>query len=135
RPGRATTDRRRGPRRVPVDVLRRLQQSSHRQRQAIRSRRRRLPGRFWHWLGRARLDLLRYANGVPLCAATTCLPAQHFPDAARIGKASVSITCMLTLFCGCHYTCEHTHVVAAIANTEDVASLRGSARSSLADSR
>src|SRR5262249_35089188 len=70
------------------------------------------------------LDLLRYANGVPLCAATTWLPAQRFRDAARIYAASASITRMLAHFGVRDYTRERTQVMAAIANAEDAASLK-----------
>ena len=72
----------------------------------------------------ARLDLLRYADGIPLCAATTWLPAQHFPDAARIYAASASVTRMLAHFGVCDYTRERTQVTAAIANAEDAASMK-----------
>ena len=71
-----------------------------------------------------RLDLLRYADGVPLCAATTWLPAQRFPDAARIYAASASVTRMLAHFGVRDYMRERTHVTAAIANGEDAASLK-----------
>jgi GntR family transcriptional regulator, phosphonate transport system regulatory protein len=71
-----------------------------------------------------RLDLLRYADGVPLCAATTWLPARRFGDAARIYTASGSITRMLGHFGVGDYTRERTQVMAAIANAEDAASLR-----------
>lgn len=72
----------------------------------------------------ARLDLLRYADGIPLCAATTWLPAQRFPDAARIYSASASITRMLAHFGVCDYTRERTQVTAAIANAEDAANMK-----------
>ena len=71
-----------------------------------------------------RLDLLRYADGVPLCAATTWLPAQRFRDAARIYAASASITRMLAHFGVRDYTRERTQVTAAIANAEDASSLK-----------
>jgi GntR family phosphonate transport system transcriptional regulator len=71
-----------------------------------------------------RLDLLRSADGVPLCAATTWLPAQRFRDAARIYAASASVTRMLAHFGVCDYTRERTQVTAAIANAEDAARLK-----------
>jgi len=71
-----------------------------------------------------RLDLLREADGVPLCAGTTWLPAARFPDAARIYAASNSITRLLAYFGIRDYARTQTHITAAIATATDAASLQ-----------
>src|SRR5262252_2534197 len=45
-----------------------------------------------------RLELLRHADRIPLCAATSWLAAQRFPGAARIYASSNSITRVLAHF-------------------------------------
>ena len=71
-----------------------------------------------------RLDLLRSADRVPVCATTTWLPAQRFPDAAKIYAGSSSITRMLAHFGVRDYARKHTHVTAAIADAGDASSLK-----------
>jgi GntR family transcriptional regulator, phosphonate transport system regulatory protein len=71
-----------------------------------------------------RLELLRHADRVPLCAATSWLPAQRFPQAARTYSLSGSITRMLTRYGVRDYTRKNTHVTAAIAEIGDASSLK-----------
>ena len=71
-----------------------------------------------------RLDLVRDADRVPICASTSWLPAQRFPDAARVYAATNSITKMLARFGVRDYSRKSTHVTAAIAGSADAASLK-----------
>ena len=71
-----------------------------------------------------RLELLRNADRIPLCAATSWLAAQRFPDAARIYASSQSITRMLAHFGIRDYARKSTKVTAAIAEAGDSASLK-----------
>jgi GntR family phosphonate transport system transcriptional regulator len=71
-----------------------------------------------------RLELLRNADRIPLCAATSWLAAQRFPDAARVYESTRSITRMLARFGVRDYTRKSTKVGAAIAETRDSASLK-----------
>jgi GntR family phosphonate transport system transcriptional regulator len=71
-----------------------------------------------------RLELLRHADRVPLCAATTWLDAQRFPNAAGIYGSTNSTTRMLARFGVRNYSRKSTHVTAAIAEAADAASLR-----------
>lgn len=72
----------------------------------------------------ARLELLRHADGVPLCAATTWLAAQRFPDAARIYAACNSVTRMLAHFGVRDYGRASTQVSATIAGAADATNLK-----------
>lgn len=71
-----------------------------------------------------RLELLRHADRVPVCAATTWLEAQRFAGAARIYSASNSVTRMLAHFGIRNYARKSTHVTAAVAEAADAAMLR-----------
>jgi GntR family phosphonate transport system transcriptional regulator len=71
-----------------------------------------------------RLDLLRHADRVPLCAATTWLEAARFPGAAASYASTNSITRMLTRFGVRSYSRKSTRVTAAIAEAGDAALLR-----------
>ena len=71
-----------------------------------------------------RLDLLRQADRVPLCAASTWLEARRFPDAARVYAGSHSITRMLAQFGIRNYARKTSRVTAAIAEAADAAVLR-----------
>lgn len=71
-----------------------------------------------------RLELLRHADRVPVCAATTWLEAQRFPGAARIYTSSNSITRMLTFFGVRTYARKSTRVTATIAEAGDATVLR-----------
>jgi len=71
-----------------------------------------------------RLERIRSADRVPVCASTTWLPAQRFPNAARVYTASVSTTRMLAHFGIRDYTRKHTVVTAALAEAADAASLK-----------
>jgi GntR family transcriptional regulator, phosphonate transport system regulatory protein len=66
-----------------------------------------------------RLELLRHADGVPICAATKWLPARRFAGAAEIYAASGSITTMLAHFGVENYTRQSTRVTAAIVDATD----------------
>ena len=71
-----------------------------------------------------RLELLRHADRVPVCAATTWLDAQRFPNAAGFYASSNSITRMLARFGIRNYARKSTHVAATIAEAADAAPLR-----------
>lgn len=71
-----------------------------------------------------RLSLLRHADRVPVCAATTWLEAQRFPGAPIIYAATNSITRMLAHFGIRNYARKSTRVTAAIAEAADAAALR-----------
>jgi GntR family phosphonate transport system transcriptional regulator len=71
-----------------------------------------------------RLALLRHADRVPLCAATTWLDAQRFPQAAGVYSAAQSVTRMLARFGVRNYSRKSTHVTAAIAEAADSVPLR-----------
>ncbi len=71
-----------------------------------------------------RLELLRHADRIPLCAATSWLPAERFPGAARIYASSNSITRMLAHFGVRDYARKSTQVSAAIADAAAAASLK-----------
>jgi GntR family transcriptional regulator, phosphonate transport system regulatory protein len=71
-----------------------------------------------------RLELLRSADGVPISATTTWLPAIRFQNAARIYDALHSVTRMLAHFGVRDYVRKHTHVTAATADAADAASLK-----------
>jgi len=70
-----------------------------------------------------RLDYVRDANGVPLCAGTTWLPAARVPDAARTYGATRSITRTLSAAGIRDYRRHSTRVTAATADAIDAARL------------
>jgi GntR family phosphonate transport system transcriptional regulator len=67
-----------------------------------------------------RIDLLRHADRVPLCAATSWLPARRFPEAPQIYAATRSMTKTLAHFGVRDYARQRTHVTAAIVDSSDV---------------
>ncbi len=71
-----------------------------------------------------RLELLRHADRIPLCAATSWLPAERFPSAARIYASTSSITRVLAHFGVRDYARKSTQVSAAIADAAAAAALR-----------
>ncbi|HEX3505220.1 MAG TPA: phosphonate metabolism transcriptional regulator PhnF [Xanthobacteraceae bacterium] len=72
-----------------------------------------------------RMERVRQADGVPIVASTTWLPADRFPNAARVyGMSSNSMTRMLANFDVRDYTRESTRVTAAIAEAADAESLK-----------
>jgi len=71
-----------------------------------------------------RLELLRHADRVPLCAATTWLDAQRFPNAGGVHASTHSTTRMLARFGVRNYTRKSTRVTAAIADAADATPLR-----------
>jgi len=70
-----------------------------------------------------RLDFVRDASGVPLCAGTTWLPAARAPDAAKIYAATRSVTRTLAAAGIRDYRRHSTRVSAAIADAIDAARL------------
>jgi GntR family phosphonate transport system transcriptional regulator len=71
-----------------------------------------------------RLELLRHADRIPLCAATSWLPAERFPGAARIYASSNSITRMLAHLGVRDYARKSTQVTAAIADAAAASALK-----------
>jgi GntR family transcriptional regulator, phosphonate transport system regulatory protein len=71
-----------------------------------------------------RLELLRQADRVPICVATTWLSAARFPEAARIYAAKRSVTATLAHFGVTDYRRASTRVAAALADIADSARLR-----------
>jgi GntR family transcriptional regulator, phosphonate transport system regulatory protein len=70
-----------------------------------------------------RLELLRHADRVPICVATTWLSAARFPDAARVYASRRSITGTLAHFGVTDYRRASTRVAAALADIADGARL------------
>jgi|EndMetStandDraft_3_1072993.scaffolds.fasta_scaffold74290_2 GntR family transcriptional regulator, phosphonate transport system regulatory protein len=68
-----------------------------------------------------RLELLRHADRVPICVATTWLSASRFPEAARIYAARRSVTATLAHFGVTDYQRASTRVSAALADIADIA--------------
>ncbi|NVO16227.1 MAG: phosphonate metabolism transcriptional regulator PhnF [Rhodoplanes sp.] len=70
-----------------------------------------------------RLELMRHADRVPLCIATTCLCARRFPDAAKIYAAKRSITATLAQLGVKDYRRASTRVTAGAVDLGDAARL------------
>jgi GntR family phosphonate transport system transcriptional regulator len=66
-----------------------------------------------------RIDALRQADRVPLCIGTSWLPAERFPDAARVYAAARSMTRTLAHFGVRDYRRATTRVTAALADAAD----------------
>jgi GntR family transcriptional regulator, phosphonate transport system regulatory protein len=71
-----------------------------------------------------RLELLRHADRIPLCAATSWLPAERFAGAAKIYASSNSITRLLAHFGVRDYARKSTQVTAAIADAAAAGGLK-----------
>src|SRR5215471_9532392 len=71
-----------------------------------------------------RLELLRHADRIPLCAATSWLPADRFPGAPKVYAASNSITRLLAHFGVRDYARKSTQVTAAIADAAAASGLK-----------
>jgi GntR family phosphonate transport system transcriptional regulator len=72
-----------------------------------------------------RMERVRQADGVPIVASTSWLPAERFPNAARVyAMSSNSMTRMLANFGVRDFTRERTRVTAAIAEAADAESLK-----------
>lgn len=72
-----------------------------------------------------RMERLRQADGIPIVASTTWLPADRFPDAARVyAMSSNSMTRMLANFSVRDFTRESTRVTAAVAEAAEAESLK-----------
>jgi GntR family phosphonate transport system transcriptional regulator len=70
-----------------------------------------------------RIDALRHADRVPLCIGTSWLPAERFPDSARVYAAARSMTRTLAHFGVRDYRRHSTRVVATLADAADAARL------------
>jgi GntR family transcriptional regulator, phosphonate transport system regulatory protein len=70
-----------------------------------------------------RLELLRQADRVPICVATSWMSATRFPDAARVYAARRSMTRTLAHFGVTDYRRANTRVAAALADVVDGARL------------
>jgi GntR family phosphonate transport system transcriptional regulator len=66
-----------------------------------------------------RLEILRSADGMPICSTTSWLPAARAADAARVFRASRSITATLAHFGIKDYRRQSTRVTAAAADALD----------------
>jgi GntR family transcriptional regulator, phosphonate transport system regulatory protein len=71
-----------------------------------------------------RLEIVRAANRVPVCVATSWMSAKAFPDAARIYRSTHSMTRTLAHFGITDYRRRSTRVSAAVADATDAARLR-----------
>jgi len=72
-----------------------------------------------------RMERVRQADGVPIVASTTWLPADRFPNAARVyAMSSNSMTRMLANFGIRDFIRERTRVTAAVAEAADAESLK-----------
>jgi GntR family transcriptional regulator, phosphonate transport system regulatory protein len=70
-----------------------------------------------------RLELLRQADRIPICAGTSWLSATRFADAARVYRRTNSMTRMLAHFGVRDYVRKSTRITAAIADAADAARL------------
>jgi GntR family transcriptional regulator, phosphonate transport system regulatory protein len=71
------------------------------------------------------MERVRQADGIPIVASTTWLPAERFPNAARVyAMSSNSMTRMLANFGVRDFTRESTRVTAAVAEAADADSLK-----------
>lgn len=70
-----------------------------------------------------RLDIVRRANGVPICAGASWLPESRVPDAVRVYQKSGSMTQTLAHFGFADYRRRTTRITAAIADAIDAAHL------------
>jgi GntR family phosphonate transport system transcriptional regulator len=71
-----------------------------------------------------RLELLRHADRIPICAATSWVAAARFPGAARVYGVTNSMTRMLAHFGVRDYVRKGTRITAAIADAADAAKLK-----------
>jgi GntR family phosphonate transport system transcriptional regulator len=66
-----------------------------------------------------RIEAQRQADGVPLCIATSWLPAERFPDAGRVYAGRRSMTATLVQFGVRDYVRKSTQVTASLADPAD----------------
>jgi GntR family phosphonate transport system transcriptional regulator len=71
-----------------------------------------------------RLEILRSADRVPICSATSWLPAARAADAARIYRAHLSMTATLAHYGITDYRRQSTRISAATADALDAQHLR-----------
>jgi GntR family phosphonate transport system transcriptional regulator len=70
-----------------------------------------------------RLETLRFADRTPISAGTTWLPAERFPDAAKVYERQRSMTRTLAHYGVKDYRRAETHLTAAIVEAADAARL------------
>lgn len=71
-----------------------------------------------------RLEILRSADRVPICSATSWLPAARAADAARVYRAHLSMTATLAHYGISDYRRQSTRISAATADATDAERLR-----------
>jgi GntR family transcriptional regulator, phosphonate transport system regulatory protein len=71
-----------------------------------------------------RLEILRSADGVPICIATTWLPARRMADAAKVFRAKRGLTATFAHYGIRDYRRHSTHISAAMADAVDAQRLR-----------
>jgi GntR family transcriptional regulator, phosphonate transport system regulatory protein len=71
-----------------------------------------------------RLELLRQADRIPICAATSWVAAARFPDAGEVYALTSSMTRMLAHFGLRDYVRKSTRITAAIVDAADSAKLK-----------
>jgi GntR family phosphonate transport system transcriptional regulator len=70
-----------------------------------------------------RLDIVRHASGVPICAGANYLPAERVPDAARVYEKTGSMTRTLAHFGFADYRRRTTRITGSVADAIDAARL------------
>ena len=71
-----------------------------------------------------RLEILRSADGLPICSTTSWLPAKNFPDAARVFRGRRSITATLAYYGVKDYRRLSTRISAGAADALDAERLQ-----------
>lgn len=71
-----------------------------------------------------RMEIVRSADRAPVCTATTWLPASLLPDAARVFRASQSMTKILAHFGIREYRRRETRISATVADAVDAGRLK-----------
>jgi GntR family transcriptional regulator, phosphonate transport system regulatory protein len=71
-----------------------------------------------------RLEILRSADGLPICAATTWLPAKHLPGLAQVYRSTRGMTSALAHFGIRDYRRHSTRISATSADALDAQRLR-----------
>lgn len=70
-----------------------------------------------------RIEVMRHADRVPICVATSWLPADRFADAAKVYAEKRSMTQMLSHFGVRDYRRSSTRMMAGLADATDAAGL------------
>jgi GntR family phosphonate transport system transcriptional regulator len=71
-----------------------------------------------------RLEILRSADRVPICIATTWLPARRMADAAKVFRTKRGLTATFAHYGFRDYRRHSTHISAAMADAMDAQRLR-----------